>query len=219
MSAVRASVASDVDTRERLLQAATRLFAERGFEKVTVRDIVAAAGANVAAVNYHFAGKLGLYSEVIDRAISLMQGAHDGTRDAPEGSNAEERLRLFVHSLLSLVDAPADLDWVYQLLRHEMENPTPAAQSILRRVMQPRMRYLCQTIGELTGSSPEDEHVRNCAMSVQAQCYFVRNMIRMKGRLRAAGLAEVASLSGDDLSSVAEHIVRFSLAGIATPPQ
>jgi AcrR family transcriptional regulator len=215
----RATPPSDLDTRERLLQAATALFAERGFEKVTVRDIVAAAGANVAAVNYHFAGKLGLYTEVIDRAISLVQSAHDGTHDAPEGSSAEERLRFFVHSLLALVDAPADLDSVYQLLRHEMENPTPAAQSILRRVMQPRMRYLCQVISELTGGTPEDEHVRNCAMSVQAQCYFVRNMIRMKGRLRAAGLAECATQSGDDLNSVAEHIVRFSLAGIATSPQ
>lgn len=216
MTAARTSVASDLDTRERLLQAATRLFAEHGFERVTVRDIVAAAGANVAAVNYHFAGKLGLYSAVIDHAITLVQDAHDGTCDGPAGSGAEERLRLFVHSALSLADAPAELAWVYQLLRHEMEHPTSAAQSILRRVLQPRMRYLCQVISELTGRGADDEQVRNCAMSVQAQCYFVRNMIRMKGRLRAAGLAEVSSLSGDDLNSVAEHIVRFSLAGIGT---
>lgn len=216
MTAARAAVAADLDTRERLLQAATRLFAEHGFEKVTVRDIVAAAGANVAAVNYHFAGKLGLYTEVIDHAISLVQRVHDGTHSAPAGSSAEERLHVYVHSLLSLSQSPDDLDWVYQLLRHEMENPTAATQTILRRVMQPRMRYLCQVIGELTGQGADDEHVRNCAMSVQAQCYFVRQMIRMKGRLRAAGLADVPSLSGDDLNGVAEHIVRFSLAGIGT---
>ena len=211
--------ASDLDTRERLLQQATALFAERGFEKVTVRDIVAAAGANVAAVNYHFAGKLGLYSEVIDRAISLMQQTHDATRGAPAGSSADDRLRLFVHSLVALGDVQSDLEWVHQLLRHELENPTPAAQLILRRVMQPRMRYLCQVISDLTGGTPDDEHVRHCAMSVQAQCYFVRNMIRMKGRLRAAGLAESAALSDDDLNAVAAHIVRFSLAGIAAAAQ
>ncbi|MEP7384360.1 MAG: TetR family transcriptional regulator, partial [Gemmatimonadota bacterium] len=83
---------SDLATRERLLQRATALFAERGFEKVTVRDIVAAAGANVAAVNYHFAGKLGLYTEVIHRAIALMQTARDETRNALTGSSAAERL-------------------------------------------------------------------------------------------------------------------------------
>ena len=41
----------DQETRQRLLDAAARLFAEHGFEKVTVRDICKEAGANVAAVN------------------------------------------------------------------------------------------------------------------------------------------------------------------------
>ena len=41
-------------TRERILKAAEALFAERGFETVSLRDITGAADANVAAVNYHF---------------------------------------------------------------------------------------------------------------------------------------------------------------------
>ncbi|MEP7383416.1 MAG: CerR family C-terminal domain-containing protein, partial [Gemmatimonadota bacterium] len=127
------------------------------------------------------------------------------------------RLRHFVRTNLAIGTSPDDNEWVYQILRHEMQDPTPAAQTIIREVMSPRVRYLCQVIGELTGRAPEDEHVRRCAMSVQAQCYFVQNMVRMKGRLRAAGFAEHATMSGDDLSALAEHIVRFSLAGIAMP--
>src|SRR6185436_12441481 len=42
------------DTRERLVEAATRMFAERGYRHVTIRAISQAARANVAAVNYHF---------------------------------------------------------------------------------------------------------------------------------------------------------------------
>ena len=53
----------DPRTRARLLKAAEQLFAERGFRKVTVREICHAAKANVAAVNYHFGDKLGLYRE------------------------------------------------------------------------------------------------------------------------------------------------------------
>ena len=45
---------ADRETRERLLKAAEALFAERGFKRVTVREICLAARANVAAVNYHF---------------------------------------------------------------------------------------------------------------------------------------------------------------------
>lgn len=51
------------DTRSRLLSAASRLFAEKGYDHATVRDICAAAGVNIALVNYHFKSKEGLYKE------------------------------------------------------------------------------------------------------------------------------------------------------------
>jgi TetR/AcrR family transcriptional regulator, regulator of cefoperazone and chloramphenicol sensitivity len=66
----------DTETRERLLSTAERLFAERGFSKVTVREICRSARANVAAVNYHFSGKQGLYDEVVRTAIN--HAVHDG---------------------------------------------------------------------------------------------------------------------------------------------
>ncbi len=71
----------DVETRTRVLTAAARLFAASGFKKVTVREICRAASANVAAVNYHFGDKLGLYREVLGKAIETMQG-DDGRRAA-----------------------------------------------------------------------------------------------------------------------------------------
>jgi len=58
------------DTRERLLDAAEQLFADRGFAAVSVRDIAAAADVNVAAVNYHFHGKESLYHEVLRQVIA-----------------------------------------------------------------------------------------------------------------------------------------------------
>src|SRR5205823_3421178 len=62
----------DRATRVRVLTVASRLFAANGFEKVTVREICRAADANVAAVNYHFGDKLGLYREVLAKAIETM---------------------------------------------------------------------------------------------------------------------------------------------------
>ena len=58
----------DLETRDRLLKSAAQLFADRGFKKVTVRDICRAAKANVASVNYHFGDKTGLYREVLQQA-------------------------------------------------------------------------------------------------------------------------------------------------------
>jgi len=55
------------DTKNRLLDAAECLFAEKGFENVSVRELAAAADVNAAAVNYHFQGKENLFHEVIVR--------------------------------------------------------------------------------------------------------------------------------------------------------
>lgn len=60
----------DRQPKDRLLDAAEELFAARGFDDVSVRDLAAAAGMNVAAVNYHFQGKENLFHEAITRRFS-----------------------------------------------------------------------------------------------------------------------------------------------------
>src|SRR2546430_13767913 len=65
-------MASD-QTRTSILSAAERLYADRGFGDVTLRDIVAAAGVNLAAVNYHFGSKDELIAELF---VTLSLATH-----------------------------------------------------------------------------------------------------------------------------------------------
>ena len=58
-----------IDTRERILDVAERLFGERGFPATSLRDITAEAGVNVASVNYHFGSKEALLAEVLERRL------------------------------------------------------------------------------------------------------------------------------------------------------
>src|SRR3982074_3881734 len=59
-------------TRSAILSAAERLYADRGFADVTLRDIVAAADVNLAAVNYHFGSKDELIAELfVTRSLAL----------------------------------------------------------------------------------------------------------------------------------------------------
>ena len=71
-SRAAAPAAADADTREKLVTAAERLFAERGYGKVTVRAIAAAAGVNWSLVGYYFRGKEGLLAEVYRRHCSSL---------------------------------------------------------------------------------------------------------------------------------------------------
>src|SRR5271163_4997882 len=88
-------------TRERILKAAQRLFAEHGYDDTSVRAIVAKARVNQAAINYHFAGKDGLYREVLRaafRALTEQQLSHaaearDLSRESALGAFIRHQLR------------------------------------------------------------------------------------------------------------------------------
>ena len=57
------------EPKQRLLEAAEMLFAERGFDRVSVRDIIGQSGQNVAAVNYHFGDRENLIALIVSRRI------------------------------------------------------------------------------------------------------------------------------------------------------
>jgi AcrR family transcriptional regulator len=201
------TVIRDTETRERLLKAAERLFADRGFKRVTVRDICRVARANVAAVNYHFGDKLGLYREVMQAAIDGMRGTNDAAREAGEGQPPEEQLRryiaIFVHRLLT----PGN-DTVHRLVTREMNDPTPALDALVEQGVRPRVEYLSGLIAAIIGGDRGDQRVLRCVASVQSQTLaYMPNPI-------AARLGLANKPTPANLDEIADHIAEFSLAGV-----
>jgi TetR/AcrR family transcriptional regulator, regulator of cefoperazone and chloramphenicol sensitivity len=201
--------ARDQETRGRLLQSAARLFADRGFAKVTVRDICRRARANVAAVNYHFGGKRGLYHAVLREAIRAMQATTAAARAAGEGQPAAEQLGAYVRVFVERVTGPGRESWIHQLMMRELSDPTPALAMVMTEVVQPRVAYLSGIIAELLDCAVDDSRVSACVLSVQAQCLSV-----MRSRVAALGGADPAT--PEQIAAAADHIRRFSLAGIAS---
>jgi AcrR family transcriptional regulator len=195
-------------TRERLLEVGMRLFSERGFHQVTVRELCREAGANLAAVNYHFGGKLGLYREIVTGTFSKMRV--DPTLAAPEGASAEERLRHYVRAYLPRLAAPTGAGVMIQkLMRHEMTDPTPLAPWIAEQVILPRLRYLAGAVSELLGADPGDPRVERCVVSVQAECLFY-----LPSAFRTVVQLGRGSMTRSEIAAAAEHVVEFTLAGI-----
>ena len=207
--------AHDLATRERLVQAAAARFAEHGFTNVSVRDICRDARANVAAVNYHFDGKLGLYREVVGQAIEAIRAAGEAATIAAESTPAAERIRHYVRVYVPRiagrdpgVDA-ARVAWIHKLMRHESSEPTPLAPWIAEQAVMPRVEYLGRAVAELLGCESADPRVRRCVISIQAQCMFYA-----PDKFRDAAFPGWP-LSDRELAAAAEHIAEFSLAGIA----
>jgi len=195
-------------TRQRLLDVGVRLFSERGFHQVTVRELCHEAGANLAAVNYHFGGKLGLYREIVTGTFSKMRV--DPTLAAPEGAGAEERLRHYVRTYLPRLAAPTGAGVMIQkLMRHEMTHPTPLAPWIAEQVILPRLRYLAEAVAELLGTAPDDPRVGRCVVSVQAECLFY-----LPNAFRTAVRPGRSPMTRSEIAAAAEHVAEFTLAGI-----
>lgn len=89
-----------LEARDRLLRAAKKLFADKGFAATAVHEITDAAGVNRALLYYYFEDKHSLYSAIIDEGIAQFTRMLDATLAGP-GSYAE-RLAAFVHAYLEL---------------------------------------------------------------------------------------------------------------------
>ncbi|MCC5839062.1 MAG: TetR family transcriptional regulator [Opitutales bacterium] len=93
-------------TKELLLAAAERLFAERGFAGVGIREIARAAGANTAAVNYHFESKLNLWLEILRRRTAPIDGERFRRLDAARSQAQQMGQRLCVKALTDALICP-----------------------------------------------------------------------------------------------------------------
>jgi AcrR family transcriptional regulator len=195
-------------TREKLIEAAGEVFAEAGFRDATVREICARAGANVAAVNYHFRDKLGLYTEVIKSTIMAQQPVGQNPIEA-HGDDPRAALSALVHQWLERVRDGGKPAWFARIMAHEMTQPTPALDRVTE-AMQPNYLRLRTLVGKLIGRSANDARTRMCAHSVVGQILHYVQSRAMLARLWP-------DLDLDDVKqrrAIADHIVEFSLAGL-----
>jgi AcrR family transcriptional regulator len=198
-----------LDSKNRLQEAAIKVFAEKGYEKTTIADICEVAGTNIAAVNYYFGSKDKLYANAWCKAFE------DGLKKFPvEGglppeAPATARLRETVSAVLHrMLDTDA-LGSGGQLLIREFTNPTKAIASVKADTLAPLRARADSIIRELLGAGATGKEVAFCAMSVFHQCL-------------AFGLPKGFKHPGEKLpqtpefiDELAEHVTLFSLAGIA----
>jgi AcrR family transcriptional regulator len=197
----------ELRTRDRLLQVAAEMFADRGFKKVTIREISAAAQANVAAVNYHFGDKDGLYRAVVQRALQAMRETNDLSIEAGRGTPPEMQLRAYIRVLLSRLTGTDRLSWIHRLMSREMEGPSEVTRLVLREVLEPRMRHLSAIVGEIAELPPDDPRVMRAVLSIQGQILLFGRPILPRTPQRWSRLLA-------DSTVAADHIASFSIAAI-----
>ena len=198
-------------TKARLLEAAGEEFGEKGFEGATVRSICAHAGANLAAVNYHFGDKERLYVEAVIAAHRC--GVELPSEEEFRRGTPAEQLRRYIHDFLSNVLAvDRDKGWHHALVLRELLRPTRASETLVREVIRPKFERL---VGILRGICPEADprRLNALAFSVIGQCLHYR-----MGRPIAALLIGDEPYRALDLDYLTDHIAGFCLAALGLGP-
>jgi AcrR family transcriptional regulator len=196
-------------TRGRLLEAAGEVFADQGFKAATVRDICTKAGANVAAVNYHFGGKEGLYKAVFRHAHRCAVGQAEQAVMMAQGVTGEERLAIFVRGFLMNIFAEGQAAWHGKLMTREMTEPTAAMDELAREDIRPRANLLEGICREVLGKGATTELAQFCARSVIGQLIFYHHARPVIERLFPD-----FDYSPAAIAKVADHVTKFSIAGM-----
>ena len=202
-----ATVESDT-TRERIVEAAGEIFAERGFDGTTVRDICQRADANVAAVNYYFGDKQRLYVEAVVRAHRWrMERA--ALPDWTSETTPEKKLADFVATFIRRIRTGPENTWHTRLIMREMTSPHEACAELVQSSIRPQFEILQSILRQLLSAGTSDEQLHLTAFSIVGQCLFyhfadpvVRNLV------------SGSEYAAYDVDKLAKHILEFSLSGV-----
>jgi AcrR family transcriptional regulator len=197
-----------IGTRDRLLAAAAETFAEQGYRAATVREICRRARANVAAINYHFRDKAGLYGEIVRGACEQVLDKYP-VRPAELPADPEARLRLFVRQFLGRVFDPGFRSWHARILSREMVEPTEALDRLVEEAVRPQFDLLRGVVREIVGPGASEEQVRWGAWSVVGQCVFYHHSRPIIDRLFPQ-----QDFGPETIERLAEHVASLSICGL-----
>ena len=199
------TITASEQTRARLLTAAREVFSQLGFQGATVREICRRAGANVAAVNYHFGSKDGLLAEALNFApLAAMQNENFKADKCPQ-----MRLRLFVRDFLAMLLDEKNHSAQCRIMARELTDPTPALDKIVRDAIAPLHRFLGELVREIIGDKVDEAELRRHVHSILGQCLFYRHSQPVLQRLHPK-----LRYDHKEIEAIAMHIAEYSLAGI-----
>jgi len=196
-------------TRDRVLKAASIIFAEKGFRDATVAEICEAADANIAAVNYHFRDKEKLYDEVWRHAFSVTAEAYPIDGGMGDDASAEELIYAFASAILHRIFSEDERGLFAKLLYREMASPTLALEKIADEALFPQSQHVESVIQQVLGDDFAEEKLLLCKHSIIGQCAFFNFSRPLRERVMGK-----TSMTEEEIVAIARHIARFSIGGL-----
>jgi len=203
---------SEVSKRDRILDTAEALFAERGFDGVTLRQIAVGAGVDVALASYHFGKKLDLFRAVFERRAPALNDARLAALNAvqaasaPEPASVESIIEAFLRPL-EMTQESADAGWAnYLALVAYINNSAYWGPRMMSEIFDELVNtFICAL--RLALPHAEDRDLYWCYHNLSGAL-----------TLTLARTGRIDRLSGgichsDDFKSAYDHMIPFVAAG------
>ena len=197
-------------TRDHLLEAAGHVFARKGFERTTAKEICEQAGTNTAAVNYYFGGIEALYSAVMEEARNRIFSVREIGLAIAGKTDPEAKLAAALNVVIKSLLGPVSSSWALQVFGRDMVTPSPTTYATKEKLLLPGARILRELAGQLMGL-PEDHPAvaRGCMTLMAPICILILGDRRiMKRALPSLGL------TAEDAPALARHMADYAMAGL-----
>jgi len=198
-------------TRERLLDEAERLFADKGYDAVSLREITTAADTHLAAVNYHFGSKENLYLEVFrTRCVERARRIHQPLKelDKRESFTPEELVRTLAKAFLSGPLTDEERKRHSQLLAREMHRQSKAFNILSQEAMKPFTEHAIRMWQRCLPHPVEPERLKLIMLSIFSQVLYF-NFARP-----VVTLTMEREYDQEFVEQIVEHITQFALCGL-----
>ncbi|WP_422097562.1 TetR/AcrR family transcriptional regulator [Variovorax sp.] len=203
--AARAPRTDGNTTRAHILETAGRLFAERGFAASTSKEICTRAGTNMAAVNYHFGGRDGLYEAVLVEAHRQIVSLDELVAQASSGADPRERLRALLGHLVEMGHQP-QAPWGFRVMLREALSPSSAMPVLIQKAVLPKAKVVRGLIGEIMGLADDHPSVQRGVMFTVLPCIVMMVAPKELGQRVLPAVRDTGALVDD--------LMRYVLAGL-----
>lgn len=195
------------ETREKLLSAGIKIFAEKGYREATVREICKQAGSsNINSINYYFGSKEELYKEILERIFSHYDNfdLQDWEKKTPQ-----QQLKAMITNFCTMLyKNNAFTSGITSIFISEMTKPSPFLEELVDTYNQPRTERHLALFKNLIGEGATEDMARDCLVSVAGQLLYYSFAWPVFTRL-------FPEYSPDRrYASWVDHVYHFSLGGI-----
>jgi AcrR family transcriptional regulator len=194
-------------TKERLLDAACKIFAEKGYRGASVSQICKAADVNVASVSYYFGGKEALYQQAWKHAHDIQIKLYPPDGGVDPSCSPEEKLKGRIRMGLQRALTGDGIE--LSIIKHEMVNPTGLLLQIIEETIEPLRKSTQENLKEILGPNCDQLAMELCEICTVAPWLHATN--KKKAKMHK-GLSPI--FDEKNLTRLVEYYYIFMLGGI-----